>query len=149
MKVGQYFKRSVVAIGSNADIAEAARLMRTHHVGFLVVLGDGDVQKPVGVLTDRDIVLQVVAREVDPGSITVQDVMTRDPMIATEEDLLGDVLQAMRFAGIRRVPVVDVRGALSGIIAIDDAIELVAGLLCDISGSIKREQTQEQRTRPA
>ena len=51
MKVGQYFKRSVVAIGSNADIAEAARLMRTHHVGFLVVLGDGDLQKPVGVLS--------------------------------------------------------------------------------------------------
>jgi CBS domain-containing protein len=122
--------------------------MRDEHVGFLVVYKDGDeLRKPMGVLTDRDIVLQVTARDVNPHSVTAEDVMTRQPVIASMADDLSEALQAMRLAGIRRVPVVDVRGALTGILALDDAIDLVAGLLCDITGSIKSEQRQEWRLR--
>jgi CBS domain-containing protein len=101
----------------------------------------------VGVLTDRDLVLGVMARDVDPHAVTVEDVMTRQPLIANEEDELSDMLQGMRLAGIRRVPVVDARGALTGIMAIDDAIDVVTGLMCDIAGSIKSEQRQEWRAR--
>lgn len=148
MKVGQHCKRSVISIRTTADVAEAAKLMRQQHVGFLIVCKEGEgIEKPVGVLTDRDIVLQVTAKDVDPHSVTVQDVMTRQPLIASEADELGDVLQAMRLAGIRRVPVVDVGGMLTGIFAVDDAIDLVTGLLCDISGSIKSEQRQERMAR--
>ena len=75
--------------------------------------------------------------------------MTRQPLVANETDDLTDALQAMRFAGIRRVPVVDDRGALVGILAIDDAVDLVTGLLCNIAGSIRNEQQHEWRTRPA
>lgn len=150
MKIGEYCKRCVVAIASTADIGEAARLMRDQHVGFLVVYEPGDeIRKPIGVLTDRDIVLQVTARDVDPHAITVEDVMTRQPLTASEEDELGEALQAMRMAGIRRVPVVDARGMLTGIIALDDAIDLITGLLADISGSIRSEQRQEWRARPS
>lgn len=74
--------------------------------------------------------------------------MTRQPLIASEVDDLSEVLQAMRLAGIRRVPVVDVRGSLTGIIAIDDAVDHITGLLCDITGSIQNEQRQEWRARP-
>jgi len=148
MKVGDYCKRAVVAIASSAEAAAAAKLMREEHVGFLIVYREGDaLQKPVGVLTDRDLVLGVMARDVDPHAVTVEDVMTRQPLIATDGDELSDMLQAMRLAGIRRVPVVDVRGALAGIMAIDDAIDVVTGLMCDIAGSIKREQRHEWRTR--
>jgi CBS domain-containing protein len=148
MKVGEYCKRAVVALNSKADAAEAARLMRAEHVGFLVVYRDGDeLQQPVGVLTDRDLVLAVMARDVDAHAVTAEDVMTRQPLIANESDELSDVLQAMRLAGIRRVPVVDARGALVGIIAIDDAIDVITGLMCDIAGSIKSEQRQEWRAR--
>jgi CBS domain-containing protein len=148
MKVGEYCKRAVVAINGKSDAAAAAKLMRTEHVGFLIVYRDGDeLQRPVGVLTDRDLVLAVMARDVDARAVTVEDVMTRQPLIATENDELSDLLQAMRLAGIRRVPVVDVRGALVGIIAIDDAIDVITGLMCDISGSIKHEQRQEWRAR--
>jgi CBS domain-containing protein len=148
MKVGEYCKRAVVAIASNADAAAAAKLMRAEHVGFLIVYREGDeLQRPVGVLTDRDLVLGVMAREVDQHSVTVDDVMTRQPIIATDTDELSDLLQAMRMAGIRRVPVVDVRGALIGIMAIDDAIDVITGLMCDIAGSIKSEQRQEWRGR--
>jgi CBS domain-containing protein len=150
MKVGEYCKRAVVAIASNADAADAAKLMRAEHVGFLIVYREGDaLQKPVGVLTDRDLVLGVMAREVDPRAVTVDDVMTRQPLIASEADELSDMLQGMRLSGIRRVPVVDARGALIGVMAIDDAIDIVTGLMCDIAGSIKSEQRHEWRTRVA
>ena len=148
MKVGEYCKRAVVAINGKADAAAAAQLMRNEHVGFLIVYRDGDeLQRPVGVLTDRDLVLAVMARDVDARTVTVEDVMTRQPLIANESDELSDLLQAMRMAGIRRVPVVDVRGALVGIIATDDALDIITSLMCDITGSIKHEQRQEWRAR--
>jgi CBS domain-containing protein len=148
MKVGEYCKRAVIAIASSSDAAEAAKLMRQQHVGFLIVHREGDtLRKPVGVLTDRDLVLGVMARDVDPHAVTVDDVMSRKPLTANEADELSEVLQAMRLAGFRRVPVVDARGALSGIMAIDDAIEVVTGLMCDIAGSIKSGQRQEWRAR--
>jgi CBS domain-containing protein len=148
MNVGEYCKRAVIAIASSSDAAEAAKLMRQQHVGFLIVHREGDeLRKPVGVLTDRDLVLGVMARDVDPHAVTVDDVMSRKPLTANEADELSEVLQAMRLAGFRRVPVVDARGALSGIMAIDDAIEVVTGLMCDIAGSIKSGQRQEWRAR--
>jgi predicted transcriptional regulator len=148
MKVGECCKKAVVAIASSSDAADAAKLMRKLHVGFLIVHREADaLQKPVGVLTDRDLVLGVMARDIDPHAVTVDDIMSRQPLIANEADELSDMLQAMRFAGIRRMPVVDGRGALTGIMAIDDALEIVTGLMCDIAGSIKSEQRQEWRAR--
>ena len=148
MRVEQYCKRAVVAIHASADVSEAACMMRERHVGFLVVFKDGDpLRKPVGVITDRDIVLQVTARDVSPRAVTVEDVMTRLPMIAREVDDLSELMHLMRVAGIRRVPVVDGRGALSGVIAVDDIIDVVSSLIGDIAGSIKSEQRQEWRTR--
>lgn len=144
MKVGDYSSKIVVSIYGGAQVAQAARLMRDQHVGFLVVHREGDdLRRPIGVLTDRDIVVAVIAGGVDPASVAVQDVMTREPVIARESDDLSDLLQATKLAGIRRAPVVDARGALVGIIAIDDAIAAIAGLMCDLAGSIKREQRQE------
>ena len=148
MKVGEYCNKCVVAIASSADAADAAKLMRTHHVGFLVVHREGDVlRKPVGVLTDRDLVLGVMARDVDPYAVTVEDIMSRQPLTANESDGLNDLLQGLRLAGFRRAPVVDARGALVGIMTIDDAIEVITGLMCDVAGSIKSEQRQERRRR--
>ena len=148
MKVGEHCQRTVVAIASSADAADAAKLMRTEHVGFLVVhRGEDRSQHPIGVLTDRDLVLGVMARDVDPHAVTVNDLMTRQPLVASDSDELSDILQAMRVAGVRRVPVVDVRGALMGIMAIDDAIDVITGLMCDISGSIRSEQRAERRAR--
>ena len=150
MNVGQYCKRAVVTVAPTADIAEAARLMRDEHVGFLVVVeGDVHTRTPLGVLTDRDIVLEVVAPGIDPRALTVKDVMTREPLTASEEDDLQDVMQGMRLAGIRRIPVVDERGGLAGIISADDTIDVITGMLCDLAGSIRNEQRQEWRTRQA
>lgn len=146
MNVGEHCRRGVVSVADNSDIVTAARLMRDRHVGMLAVHRNGDeIRRVVGVLTDRDIVMQVTAAGRDPRAVTVQDVMIRQPLVANELDELRDVLQVMRLAGIRRVPVVDARGAPAGILALDDAIELITGLLCDISGSIHSERHHEWR----
>lgn len=148
MKVGEVCQRGAVCIANTESATAAARLMREHHVGFLIVhrLGD-DLRRPVGVLTDRDLVVEVMAQKVDPESLTVDDLMSRDPVCANETEDLSDVLQAMRLAGIRRVPVVDIRGSLTGVVAIDDAFDIITNFMCDITGSVKNEQRQERRKR--
>ena len=122
MNVGRVCRREVATVSGAAEIAEAARLMLDQHVTFVVVYADGDEsRRPIGVLTDRDIVRQRVCKE---GSAmpTVCDVMTREPLIACERDQLRDVLWVMQLTGVRRVPVIDARGGLSGLLALDDAI---------------------------
>jgi predicted transcriptional regulator len=148
MKVGEYCRRGVVTIYGDATIYEAARTMRDHHVGFLVVLDRNNLTRtPVGVLTDRDIVVQVDARSVDVNSVAVSDVMTRQPVLAYEDDDLHDLMQGMHAAGVRRVPVIDAAGALTGIIAVDDVFEIVAGLMQNVCGSIATEHRMERETR--
>jgi CBS domain-containing protein len=148
MRVGDYCKHGVVTVYATADVAEVARTMREEHVGFLVVVNEGDTSRePLGVITDRDVVLQVCARDVDPHAATAADIMSRKPLVANEADDLNEALQAMRIAGFRRVPVLTASGALTGVIAIDDVVEVVAGLVCDIAGSIRNEQRQERRLR--
>jgi CBS domain-containing protein len=150
MKVGDYCKHGVVTVTTGADIAEVARTMRDEHVGFMIVVEEGDPQRrPVGVITDRDLVLQICARDVDLHAVTAADVMSRKPLVACESDDLNEALQAMRLAGFRRVPVVTQEGALTGVIAIDDVLDVVAGLLADICGSIRNEQRLERRRRSA
>jgi len=150
MRVGDHCKRGAVTIGATADVIEAARAMRDYHVGLLVVLDEsGPKRAPLGVLSDRDIVVQVTARELDPKSLTVRDVMTSRPVTAREDDDVHDLLQGMRMAGIRRVPVIDAGGALVGMIAADDIVELLAELMQDLCGSIHREQRVEREHRGA
>lgn len=148
MKIAEVCRRGAIAIASNEGISEAARLMREHHVGFLIVYQSGDdLRRPIGVLTDRDLVIEVMAKRVDPEALRVDDVMTRKPLVAIETEDLGDLLQAMRLGGVRRVPVVDVRGALTGVIAIDDVFDVITNFMCDLTGSIKHEQRVERRAR--
>jgi CBS domain-containing protein len=148
MQVGDYCKHGVVTVATNSDIVSAAELMRTEHVGFLVVLEPGDpTRKPVGVLTDRDIVVQVTARGVDPRTVTAADVMSRKPLTASIADDVNEAVQGMRIAGIRRMPVLTREGALTGVIALDDVLEVVAGLLSDMCGTVRSEQRQERRLR--
>lgn len=149
MNVGEYCNRYVVTIKPDAALADAAELMREKHVGFLVVVDEADPWRrtPIGVLTDRDIVVQVFAPGAEAAALTVADVMTRDPVTASEQEDLGELLTKLREAGVRRAPVVGVDGGLVGVIAMDDAIELVTNLLCDISGLIRQGQRAERRTR--
>jgi CBS domain-containing protein len=144
MNAGSVCKRGVVTVAPTDDLIAAAHLMREKHVGYLIV---SETRRVVGVLTDRDIVVAVLAQEVDARAVKVGDVMTRDPLLVEEGQSIEAVLRHMREAGVRRVPVVDRSGALTGVLSIDDVLERMAEQLIDIAGSIRNEQRMERAVR--
>ena len=151
MNAGSVCKRGVVTVAPMDDLVAAAHLMREKHVGYLIVSeAAGPAHKEsrvVGVLTDRDIVVAVLAQEVDAHALKVGDVMTRDPLLIEEGQSIEAVLRHMREAGVRRVPVVDRSGALTGVLSIDDVLESIAEQLINIAGSIRNEQRMERAVR--
>jgi len=147
MNTGDVCKREVVTIHEVQDLTTAAHLMREKHVGCLVVVEadpESGRQKVVGVLTDRDIVVAVLAREVDTRALKVGDVMTRNPLLAEEGQSIDAVLRHMREVGVRRVPVVDRSGYLIGVLSLDDVLEAIAEQLMNVAGSIRTEQRAER-----
>jgi len=151
MNAGSVCKRSVVTIRPTDDLIGAAHIMREKHVGYLIVSDTSDPapahKRVVGVLTDRDIVVGVLAQEVDARALKVGDVMTRDPLLIEEGQSIEAVLRHMREAGVRRVPVVDRGGALTGVLSIDDVLECIAEQLINIAGSFRNEQRMERVVR--
>lgn len=148
MNAGEACNREVVVIGPDETVREAVRLMREHHVGDVVVTettAGGRV--PVGILTDRDVVIEVLAEDVAAGSVNVGDVMTTDPVVVDEGESLFDAVRRMREKGVRRVPVVDRQGHLVGILTVDDVVGLLAELFDDLAWMISREQERERRLR--
>lgn len=150
MSVGQFCSRDTVIVRKQDSVAEAAKLMRQHHVGCLVVVeenGSGNLV-PIGIVTDRDLVTEILAEEVNPEAVTIGDIMSYDLMIAHENDRLWDTLQRMRIKGVRRIPVVDQHGALKGILTSDDLLEILAGELGEMAKLLNRELQREQKVRP-
>lgn len=125
--------------------------MRDCYVGTRVVVDEHDGRRiPVGMVTDRDLVVRVLsdgARDFD--ALVVDNVMTTEPVTAREEDSLWDVLKKMRSFGVRRLPVVNDRGELEGILSFDDLIDLVAEELSDLSTLVSREQKREREMMPS
>jgi CBS domain-containing protein len=149
MIVGNVCRSPAVTIGEDADLVEAARRMRERHVGLLVVarprqdIGD----EPIGVLTDRDLVVAVVAGEADARVLRVADVMTANPAVVGDWASVEDTLRRMRELGLRRMPVVEASGRLVGLVSIDDILDRVAGTLLDVAGAIRNEQRIERQAR--
>jgi CBS domain-containing protein len=148
MSVGSICTRRVITVDVAIDISAAAAVMRENKLGYLIVTDKAKGGRtPVGVLTDRDIVIKVTAKDVDPHSVTVGDVMTRDPLMATDDDGISETLHRMRRLGVRRVPVVGARGEVSGVLSIDDAVDHLVAQLSDVAGSTRNEPQTRQRTR--
>ena len=122
--------------------------MRDQHVGTLVVVdGDGKI-RPIGILTDRDIVVSAVAQSPDKlESLLVGDVMTSDAITARTGETLDAALTTMRSHGIRRLPVVTGDGLLEGLIAFDDVLEVMSEELGELVGLVVREQKHERAVR--
>jgi CBS domain-containing protein len=149
MDVNLICNHNVATIRKSEGIAEAAELMRAEHVGDLIVVEPrGNATVPVGILTDRDIVVGVVAKRVAPDSVTVGDSMTRNPLTVRDDASVEFALREMRRGGVRRAPVVRANGDLVGVIAVDDIIQHLAVQLTGLADLIRIEQDAEQRTRP-
>ncbi len=145
MNVGDLCRHQAVTVPPDAGLTAAARVMRQEHVGYLIVVEQQ--HKVVGVLTDRDIVVAVVARDADPRTLTVGDVMTRDPLLVNETSSLESTLSLMQEAGVRRVPVLTHEGALAGVLALDDVIKALTLQLDKVAGCIGSEQKVERYVR--
>lgn len=149
MNVGSICNRRVITASPQLDIQAAAELMRQEHIGFLVIVPEEPrgPQPPVGVLTDRDIVVAVVAKRADPATLKVGDVMSVQPVIAAESDAIDLALRAMRGAGVRRLPVVNRHGETVGVLSLDDLLEFVAREVDSLSGAVRNERRIEGATR--
>ena len=150
MNTGELCKRTPVTVRESDELTEAAKRMREQHVGYLVVVepvvADGGYQ-PVGVLTDRDIAIGVVGRGVDPRSLRVGDLMTREPVVVEEGSSIEAALNEMRRVGVRRLPVVRNNGRLVGVLSMDEILEALAAQMSSVSQSIKNEQRLETELR--
>lgn len=134
--------------GPHATALEAARLMRKKHTGDLVVIDDGnDKAAPLGIITDRDIVVEILAKGLDPA-VTLVNAIVRTPIvIANDSDDISQALSLMRVHGVRRLPVVNHEGTLVGIITADDVLRHLAADAATLADIIAREQAHEQRVR--
>ena len=142
MKTSDLCRKDVVAVAGTASLTAVAKAMREAHVGSVVVVGD-EGRKPIGIVTDRDIVLEVVAMGLDPATMTAAEVMTSSPVVAQPGDDALRALKTMRDRGVRRLPVVDAQGELAGILAFDDLVQHVGTAIGDIAQVIGTERSVE------
>ena len=146
MTVNEIFNVDVVVVTRDDKVLEAARRMRDQHVGCVVVVGD-QRGVPVGILTDRDIVVAVVALNLDAEDLKVGDVMSEPVHTIKAEQDLSAAFELMRAQGVRRLPVVDRDGHLTGIVSADDLLERLAGDCAGLARMVAREQYRELETR--
>jgi CBS domain-containing protein len=145
---GEICNRSVIFVARDATVELAAQLMRRHHVGTVVVVDEiNGARVPVGIVTDRDIVLEVNAASLDQSVITVGDIMAPELVTVREGDDLLHTLGVMRYKGLRRLPVVDDAGILAGIVSIDDVLEVFSEQMAEMARALRREREHEIQSR--
>lgn len=143
MTISALCNRVVVTIQRQASAEDAARLMRSSHIGDVVVVDAADTRVPVGILTDRDIVLEIVGQGLAPAQTLVGSVMSSPLLTLREDDGFIEALDKMSARGVRRAPVVDRDGRLRGLVSVDDLVPLLARELAKIGALIRHEQVAE------
>lgn len=148
MSVAEFCKAEVAVVEKNSSIAEAARKMRESHVGDVVVCErQNGVAKPIGILTDRDIVVGLIALDIPTDSVRVEDVMTPALVTVTRAMGVNETIRLMETYGVRRLPVVDDDGALIGIVSSGDLLELLGQELMSLSKLPAQQMLKEQEIR--
>ncbi len=148
MTIGQVCTREVIIAYPETTVAEAARLMREYHVGDVVIVaGPEGKRAPLGIVTDRDLVVEVLARQAPVAGLTVGEITVQDLVSAREDEGVFESIELMRFKGVRRMPIVDGQGSLVGIVSMDDLLEILAEELEALIKLISRERAVEQQVR--
>ena len=148
MPVGEICNRNVIILQRDDTILKAAKLMRQHHVGDIVVVEKrGAVRVPGGIVTDRDLVVEIMATELDQTVITVGDIMVQELATVKESTGVFETIQYMRSKAVRRLPIVDENGALVGILALDDLLELLSEELLAITKLVRHQREKETKRR--
>ncbi len=148
MKLRELCTPDVIYCTADITALHAARLMRERHVGDLVVIDNSEEDRaPIGIVTDRDIVVEVLAKDLDPAKVTVRQIMRVPLVIARISEEAENAVERMRAHGVRRVPVLDEAGKLAGILSLDDLVRRLAGDAAVLADIIVREQDREHRMR--
>lgn len=144
IRVGDLCGRSVSTVAPDDAISTAVTLMRREHIGDVVVVVpvDGGA-RPVGILTDRDVVVELMAPGIDARQVAVGDCMSEAIVTAREDEDLLVALQRMAAAGTRRLPIVDARGCLSGILTVDDVLSFLGKAAAAIAEIIAEGRSRE------
>ncbi|KPJ81821.1 MAG: hypothetical protein AMS19_07750 [Gemmatimonas sp. SG8_23] len=123
MSVGRICTRVTHTAAGDESVRQAARRMAEHHVGTVVVVDEAS--RPIGMLTDRDIAVRLVAPALDPNVTTVAEIMSKPIHSVGEETAIESALRGMAGASVRRAVVTDEKGKLVGILSLDDLLELL------------------------
>jgi len=144
MNIGELCNRETIIVQKDENIVEASRLMPRFHVGDLIVVTKSeDGNTPIGIVTDRDIVMEVVANNADPQTVKVTEIMSQELVTGSEEEGIYEIIERMRMHGIRRLPVVDKEGYLSGILSVDDILEFLGEEVDALIGLFYKERRSE------
>ncbi len=122
MPITECARTEVVTAGPRETVYEVARLMNEENVGSVVITEEG---RPVGIVTDRDLVIRAMSRDLDPRTTAIQEIMTRDLVTVREDVGIYDAMGCAKAEGVRRLPIVNVDGELVGIVTMDDIIQLL------------------------
>ena len=148
MHIGEICTRSIVTCRRETSALELAQLMRDHHVGDVIVVDEhAGVVTPVGVVTDRDLVIEVMAKGVSPDRLRAEDLIAVEIVTAFESELVYDAIWHMRSKGIRRLPVLDSRNHLVGVLTADDVTRFLAEELTGVARIAPNQIKREQATR--
>lgn len=148
MNVGELCVRDVVFTTKESSIQQVAKLMRAYHVGDIIVVEEKDIGRvPVGIITDRDIVIEFLAPDIDVNSVTVGDAMSFDLLTAREEEDVFDLLKKMAVKGVRRVPVINSNGTLEGVVSVDDLIDVFSEQMMNFVKIFFKGRERERETR--
>ena len=144
MLTGEFCSRDVVIIGKTDSVFMASKLMREHHVGNVLVVDLINGKRiPVGILTDRDIVIRVLAQYDNFNDIRIEDIVDSKLITAYENDDLMVTIKLMRMNGVRRIPIVNRENELVGVLSVDDILDVITEQLMDIDQLIAKELKNE------
>ena len=147
MNIEEICSRIVVVALPATSVHEGARLLREHHVGALVVIDSRQNSRPLGIVTDRDMVVEVLAMGIDPAKRAVGDLMTGTIVTVNASDGVLETIRLMQSEGVRRVVVVDNAGALVGIVSFNDLVPYIAEALTGLANAIVGAQGREREMR--
>lgn len=139
MTIGKLCKREVITVSKEMSVHEAAGLMKKHNIGDIIIVDEENGAKPIGIFTDRDIAIKIVAEELDPRSITIGDAVSEELLILKEYQHFQEALEMMCARGVRRAPIVDQHGKIIGIATVDDLILLLTDELGSLAKLIRRQ----------
>lgn len=148
MTISECCKLDVVCCDPELSLPDTAALMRKNHVGDVVVVESrGGTRMPVGIVTDRDIVMETMALDLDAALFTAGDIMNTPLVTVKETEGFVETLRLMRSNGIRRMPVVTESGALYGIVTADDIVRALALELSLVTEAMSGQTARERHLR--